>query len=199
MTTLLKHASASGNTRVLKPINDLLSFVAAGLILYILIAPILPLLQYNLINRAGNQSSAITAPLIIPVSQNNINTLIIPRLGLNEPIFEGSNSNTLDLGIWHRPSTSSPDLGSNTVLAGHRFTYTQGAIFYNLDKLHVDDEISLRWHTQTYLYRVKEIRIVDPTEMSVEKATKESLLTLYTCTPLWTDKQRLVVIAELER
>ena len=115
---------------------------------------------------------------------------------MKETIHEGD-KRALRLGVWRRPNTSTPDGGGNTVIVGHRFTYAAGAaVFYNLDKIQVNDPITLTWHGRAYIYKVTETKVVDPGELSVEAATQEPRLTLYTCTPLWTSKSRLVIVAE---
>lgn len=128
------------------------------------------------------------------------NRLIIPRMLMNTPIIEGPESNpygNLKKGAWHLPFSSAPDRGGNMVIAGHRFTYTESrSIFYYLDKLQVGDEIGVKWHDVMYTYKVESSSVVEPTETSVEQPTSDTRLTLYTCTPLWNPKQRLVIVAK---
>jgi sortase A len=103
---------------------------------------------------------------------------------------------SLRLGVWHLPYTSTPDKGGNTVLVGHRFTYAGPAVFYHLDKVQVGDDVTMQWQNKTYTYTVTEVKVVPPTETSVEANTKDPQLTIYTCTPLWTAKNRLVIVAK---
>lgn len=126
------------------------------------------------------------------------NTLVIPKIGVDTQIHEGESISTLNKGIWHRPKTSSPDLGGNTVLAGHRYLYTEGPnTFYNLDKLVVGDKIIIFWKGKEYDYEIVETKVVPPTAIEIEDNTKDPLLTIYTCTPLFTSTDRLVVLAKL--
>lgn len=105
----------------------------------------------------------------------------------------------LDKGIWRYPKGSTPDKGGNTVLIGHRFTYTNPrGVFYYLNKVAIGDEIGVFWNSKEYLYKVTTITVVDPHNTSIEDATSDARLTLFTCTPLWLPKDRLVVVAELE-
>jgi sortase A len=83
-------------------------------------------------------------------------------------------------------------------LVGHRFTYAGAAVFYNLDKVKSGDQIIVYWHGKAYEYKVFNISQVSPNKASVEAPTNESILTLYTCTPLLTAKDRLVIQAVLE-
>lgn len=129
------------------------------------------------------------------------NRLIIPRMDMNTEIVEGSDKRplaNLKKGAWRLPFSSTPDKGGNTVIAGHRFTYTESrSIFYYLDKLQIGDEIGIRWDGKLYTYRVISLTTVPPTEVSVQESTNDSRLTLYTCTPVWNPKNRLVVVSEL--
>jgi sortase A len=54
--------------------------------------------------------------------------------------------------------------------------------------------LTLFWNNQEYRYKVKEIKEVQPTDIYIEENTTESILTIYTCTPLWTAEKRLVII-----
>jgi LPXTG-site transpeptidase (sortase) family protein len=127
------------------------------------------------------------------------NSLIMPSALFDQAVFDGPDLRTLRKGVWHRPASSSPDKGGNTVFAAHRFTYSnpQGA-FYHLDKVSVGDAIGVTWEGKLYRYRVSEVRVVGPNETSIEAPTATPQLTLYTCTPLALPKNRLVVIAKPE-
>jgi sortase A len=127
------------------------------------------------------------------------NRLIIPAMGLDQPFFEGQHTTTLRKGLWLRPNGSTPDKGSNTVIVGHRFTYTNPrGTLYHLDAVHNGDAIGVFWQGQRYRYRVTSVRAVKATEVAVEAPSATPLLTIYTCTPLWLPKDRLVVVAERE-
>lgn len=126
------------------------------------------------------------------------NRLIIPSIGVDVPIVEGDDEDALSRGVWRRPNTSTPDDGGNTVITGHRFQYKppNNKTFYNLDKVQLDDSVVVYWKGQKLSYRVTSIFEVEPDQIEIEHDTDRSILTLYTCTPLWTAKKRLVVVAE---
>jgi sortase A len=131
-------------------------------------------------------------------SLGQVNKIAIPSIGVNGVIYEGQTASTLNNGIWRRPNTSTPDKGGNTVLTAHRFMYESGPItFYHLDKVKIGDKIYTLWNNKRYEYEVFEIEEVLPTQIEVEVNTKNPILTLYTCTPLWTAEKRLVVKAKL--
>lgn len=128
------------------------------------------------------------------------NRLIVPSMIFDQPIYDGNTLATLRKGLWRRPNSSTPDQGGNTVLVGHRLTYSNPrGTLYNLDKVHTGDNIGVWWSRKHYLYRVTETKVVGAGEVNIEAPTKLPQLTIYTCTPLWLPKDRLVVIASLEK
>ncbi|HXR49923.1 MAG TPA: class E sortase, partial [Verrucomicrobiae bacterium] len=130
------------------------------------------------------------------------NRVIIPSMLLDQPILEGSIANqykTLNQGIWRWPRGSTPDKGGNTTLIGHRFTYTNPrGVFYFLNKVKIGDEIGILWNNHKYVYKVATITEVSPHDTKIEDSTTNSELTLFTCTPLWLPKDRLVIVANEE-
>ncbi len=183
----------------LRTLNNCLTAVVALLALYIIAAPFWPQITWWVrhdtpVSRITTHVSVNTGTTPPPVATVQGDRLIIPALDMQEDIHEG-NLSALRLGVWRLPHTSSPDKGGNTVLVGHRFTYSGAAVFYHLDKVQVGDPITLNWHGKVYRYEVTSIKVVPPTEVSVEANTKEPLLTIYTCTPLLTAKDRLVIQA----
>ena len=144
--------------------------------------------------------SSIADPPKIEALDNRTteNRLVIPSIYLDTKINEGSTYDALLSGAWRRPATSTPELGGNTVLAGHRFTYQGASIFYNLDKVRIGDEIGVTYNGKLYKYKVREVVITTPSNTDIEAPKNETILTLYTCTPLWTTEKRLVIIAEMD-
>jgi sortase A len=126
------------------------------------------------------------------------NTIVIPKIGVDGRVHEGKSLATLNKGVWRRPRSSTPDKGGNTVFVAHRFLYTSGPnTFYHLDKLTQGDRFVIFWEKKRYVYEVTETRIVLPEELDIEAPTREPVLTLYTCTPLFTADKRLVVRAKV--
>ncbi len=180
----------------LRWINHFLTVLVIALAGYLMYQPLAPAAGYWVRHQAPVISKPATVAL--PPQPPNENTLFIPSLGLERIVYEGATKSALQKGVWHRPQTSSPNRGGNTVLAGHRFTYTDPAVFYHLDKVKIGDEIILFWNQKRYVYKVSVTKVVAPTAVDVENPSNESRLTLYTCTPLWSSAQRLVVIADLK-
>lgn len=123
--------------------------------------------------------------------------LIIPKIGVNAPIVEAENEDIgLSRGAWRVPDSSTPDKGGNTVISGHRFKYLppNNLTFYLLDKMAVGDDFFIYWHGQTYQYQVAETKIVANTDFSILQDSKIPTVTLFTCHPLYSTTNRLVVV-----
>lgn len=177
--------------------NNVLTIIVVVLALYIVLAPFLPQLEWWLHPPKG---ATLPPPKTIAKIQRPIQAgdwLKIPRLSMNQEIHTGPTEYELSKGVWLIPHTSTPDRQSNTVMAGHRFTYAGPAIFYFLDKVQMNDPIIVDWQQKEYTYKVSKIEVVPPTQLSIQDPTPTPTLTLYTCTPLVTAKNRLIVISSL--
>jgi len=106
--------------------------------------------------------------------------LHIPAIDLIVPIFEGSGELTLNRGVGWIENTALVGTVGNIGLAGHRDGFFRG-----LKDLGVGDLIKVEALTGTSQYRILEIRIVDPSEVSVLAPTDEAMLTLVTCYPFY--------------
>ena len=186
----------------LRKLNNTLSVIIVILAGYILIWPLLPSIDLWWGKSVAKNDGLVYVSETASDSQNDgakpipaDNRLIIPSILLDTAINEGKTTAALKTGSWRRPATGTPASGGNTVIVGHRFTYDGQSYFYNLDKVSIGDTIIVYWQGKEYDYRVSEIAVVPPETISVEAPTPESRLTLYTCTPLWSAKDRLVIIA----
>jgi len=191
----------------LKRINTLLLILIVLVNGYVIVGPFLPRLVYWWQDRGAyaHSTRAHLQQQIQPVAQKHTpfpsdNRLIVPAMHLDMPIIEGPNEYSLMKGPWRLPQTSTPDKGGNTVIAGHRFTYNnpQGT-FYFLDKVHVGDTFAIYWQSKEYLYQVASSQVVPPTQISIEAPTSAPEVTLFTCTPIWWPKNRLVIVGSLEK
>jgi len=179
--------------------NNALTGLVVVLGAYIVLAPFGPQLMWWLhppkYSQATAAASATTSAAAIPAD----NRLRIPRLGMDQIIHDGPTASELSKGVWLVPQTSTPNKKSNTVIIGHRFTYAGPAVFYFLDKIQVRDKLIVDWRHVEYTYQVRSIQVVPPTDVGVQKSSSTAELTLYTCTPLWTAKNRLVIVAPLQK
>ena len=188
----------------LKVVNRILSLLVLGLGLYLVGQPLYPAVKLAItiwLNPQGGYPYASHLAEAAGVESSATpegDRLVIPSIQVDGEIVTGSDPIALDQGIWLRPQGATPDQKSNTVLAAHRYLYKAGPnTFYNLDKVTIGEQIAVFWEDREYNYRVTEINEVAADATEVEEPTSTSVLTLYTCTPIWTASRRLVVKAEL--
>ncbi len=124
------------------------------------------------------------------------NRLVIPKIGVDIPIVEGSNEHALLRGAWRIPGTSDDPAKSNMVLSAHRFQYRppSSRTFYLLDKLAPGDVFIVYWNDTEYDYRITDRKVVSPSAVEILSASAEPTMTLFTCTPLFSTAKRLVVV-----
>jgi sortase A len=123
----------------------------------------------------------------------------IPDLGVTKYVVAGVAASDLKKGPGHYPMTPQPGHLGNVAIAGHRTTY--GEPFRDLDELETGDDIVVTDVAgRTFYYRVTESFVVQPEDSWVVATTDPSraLLTLTTCHPEFSAKQRLIVTAELD-
>lgn len=188
-------------------INQLLLLLIILVDGYIIVAPFIPNASFWWRSHDGTQQKQLSVQIHQSTQSSQTtthpNSVIIPSMLLNKPILEGPVSQTyaiLNRGIWRWPNGSTPDKGGNTTLIGHRFTYTQPqGVLYYLNKVKIGDEIGVWWNDKLYLYKVRDIQQVPPTDVAIEAPTTDARLTIFTCTPLWLPHDRLVVTAGLEQ
>lgn len=119
----------------------------------------------------------------------------IERLEEGWTVVEGVELRDLKNGAGHMPNTPLPGQPGNAVISGHRTTY--GAPFHDFEELNPGDVIEVDTALGTHRYEVRETIIVRPSEMWVTEPREGSWLTLTTCHPKFSARQRLIVFAEL--
>lgn len=132
----------------------------------------------------------------LPPSGESLAILKIPKIGVERTIVEGVRLVDLRKGPGHYPETPLPGELGNAAIAGHRTTY--GAPFNRLDELQAGDVILATTLNGTYRYRVTDKRIITPTQLEVLDPTTDARLTLTTCNPKFSARQRLVIVAALD-
>jgi len=161
-------------------------------------------------------STAAPATTIDPaeLEQFNVNAtengafalLYVPKLRENAwatPILSGVADEQLNAGIGHFPANALPGDTGNFALAGHRMTY--GKPFTDIDKLAVGDEVIVETRDKYFVYRLVADEIVEPTDVWVLNdqpvtgvdGSANGIITLITCEPKWSTKQRWVWWGEL--
>ena len=119
----------------------------------------------------------------------------ISKIDVNIPILEGTSKANLKVGAGHVSGTSKIGDVGNAALAAHR-SHTYGRMFNRLEELEVGDKIEVTTNEGTFDYTIYKIHVVEPDDISVLYRSKEDkVLTLITCTPLYTATHRLIVHA----
>lgn len=127
---------------------------------------------------------------------DSLTRLRIPAIGVNVVVVEGTSASALRAGAGHYRGTPLPGEAGNVAIAGHRTTY--GKPFADLDRLTLGDDIVLETPLGPYRYRVtRQPFVVNRTDWSPVANGAGRTLTLTTCHPKRSDRQRLVVQAEL--
>jgi len=106
--------------------------------------------------------------------------LDIPRLGLEVPVFEGTDDLTLNRGAGRIIGTARLGGSGNIGIAAHR-----DGFFRSLKDIREGDEIDLGTAGQMAAYLVDSIKIVSPDDVSVLRARGHASLTLVTCYPFY--------------
>ena len=110
-------------------------------------------------------------------------------------VVEGVERSDLKNGAGHMPHTPIPGQPGNSVISGHRTTY--GAPFRDLDQLQPGDRIEVETALGVHGYEVRETIIVDPFAVWVTEPRNGAWLTLTTCHPKFSSRERMVLFAEL--
>lgn len=127
-----------------------------------------------------------------------IGILTIPRIDLKVALSEGVDMATLKYAAGHFSGTAMPGQKGNFCVAGHR-SYTYNQAFNRLDEVKIGDEIIVKATNGQFKYKVNDIKVVEPTEVSVLNKTDDATITLVTCTPIRIATHRLIVKGKLEK
>lgn len=130
---------------------------------------------------------------------DSLTRIKIPKIGVDVVVVEGTTASALRAGAGHYPQTPLPCEDGNVSIAGHRTTY--GKPFANVDRLEPGDTIILETPIGSCTYEVaRDPFIVKPTDFGVvanDPSKRE--LTLTTCHPKGSAKQRLVIRASFQK
>jgi sortase A len=139
---------------------------------------------------------------------HGIAVIWIPQIGMvsgkAKVVVEGVSHEDLKKGPGHYPGTALPGEVGNMVISGHRTTY--GAPFNRLDELKDGDAIVLETRDTWFTYRMVRQQVVRPSAVEVtypvpgdrDAKPTQKLLTLTTCNPKYSARQRLIITAQLQ-
>jgi sortase A len=121
--------------------------------------------------------------------------IVIPKINLVHPVFEGIDETAIHWGPGHWPGSAMPGRAGNAVFAGHRVTHTRP--FLDIDLLAPGDQIIFHLATGTYTYEVTDHVIVFPQDTWIANPTPTPTVTIFGCHPKHSARQRYVVRGKL--
>ncbi len=121
--------------------------------------------------------------------------ITIEKIHVKLPIYHGTSDDVLAVGAGHLEGSSLPVGGINThsVISAHR-GLPSSLLFTDIDQLEVGDTFEITVLSDTLIYEVDNIAIIEPTEFDklyIEEG--QDLCTLMTCTPYGINTHRLLV------
>ena len=135
---------------------------------------------------------------VAPPEGGIIGEIVIKKIGVDWIFREGVQLADLAQGPGHYPGTPLPGQIGDAAIAGHRTTH--GAPFFRVDELAPGDQIQIRTFAGSYTYVVALAPFaVDPTDYAVVANTPDAELTLTSCNPRYSARQRIVIKAKLLR
>ena len=211
-------------SRIMNKHRILLGGGLIGIALVIIIGTFLPLYFQEIgyyygtlfrqpvsVDTGSKEQSVQSAKEDVIVPKNTDFGIVIPKIRANSQIHQDVDwqnpqiyQKALQTGVAHALGTSTPDQDGNMFLFAHSGVDFYEAVRYNaefylLGKLEVGDEITIFYQDKPYLYTVREVKKVSPSEVEyLEKDSITKTLTLMTCWPAGTTFKRLLVIAERE-
>ncbi|MGY1856542.1 class E sortase [Modestobacter sp. SYSU DS0290] len=155
--------------------------------------------------------------LVEPPVGEPLGVLHVPRLGADwaRVVLQGTTEDELSQGPGHYAGTAMPGQQGNFAVAGHRVG--RGSPFLDLDQLQPGDPIVVETAGSWYVYRVlgdpadggpgipgqqivtpEEVSVIAPTPGAPGAPPSGAYLTLTTCHPKYSARQRLIVHAVLD-
>jgi LPXTG-site transpeptidase (sortase) family protein len=168
------------------------------------------------IHQQWTQQPVVAQPAVPvePAVGEPMAVLHIPRLGADyrRVVLQGTSEDQLAQGPGHYVGTAMPGQPGNLAIAGHRVG--KGSPFLDLDEMQPGDPIVVETADSWFVYRVLAqdaggipgLQVVAPTDVGVIAPTPDapgtaasgSYLTLTTCHPEYSARQRLIVHAVLD-
>jgi len=133
------------------------------------------------------------------------NYLYIPKLNIKSPIITSQTADSkslltlLNSGVIIYPGSAMPDNAGSTVVIGHSSSNISsskyGKVFAGLNKLVGGDQVFVHYNNKDYIYTIVSKNTGSVKELSALGLNND--LILGTCWPIGTDKERIIVTADL--
>jgi len=143
------------------------------------------------------------------VATQKTDSIAISALSVEAPLVTPANSSEKEInaklnnGVVIYPGSALPPDFGNLFLTGHSSSYFWNKspytkIFAGLNKLSTGDKITVTLNGFSYEYTVFDKKIVNPDEAKIYQYSDRHILTLMTCWPIGSAKQRVLVYAEIQ-
>jgi len=126
-------------------------------------------------SRIAAYQASLANTTVMPVA-----ILLVPRLHLEAPVFNGTDDLTLNRGVGRIVGTAEIGPSGNIGMAGHR-----DGFFRALQDVKTGDVVELERPGGTSRYFVDQIEIVNPDDTQVLSPTPTPTITLVTCFPFY--------------
>jgi LPXTG-site transpeptidase (sortase) family protein len=132
--------------------------------------------------------------------------VVIPTIGVDSKVIQLGTKldrkgqiawETAPFAVGQHKGMAGPGQNGNMVLSGHISSPAEGGVFHLLPELKVGEGVIVGTEERQYLYRVTEVNVVTPDQVSVLDQTPDPTVTLITCVPDGIYSHRLVVSARL--
>jgi len=126
-----------------------------------------------------------------------IGILAIDSIDLRLPIAEGIEYASLRIAPGRVPQSAQVGDVGNAVIAGHR-NYAYGSMFNRLGEVEIGDLFRYQARNGELMeFEVFEIAVIEPQDqIAFIQPVNESIITLYTCTPVRVATHRLIIRAQ---
>ena len=152
--------------------------------------------SYNMALRTSEPGPAYME--VLDLGDGLIGSLEIPKIGVYLPIYHGTDSQVLAVGIGHLEGSALPigGVGNHAVLTGHT-GLPSAELLTDLTEMSIGDMFYIHVLQETLSYQVADIQIVLPNAADTLQAEPDKdLCTLVTCTPYGVNSHRLLVLGE---
>jgi sortase A len=139
--------------------------------------------------------NAYVPPPIPTPGPQQARRLQIPAIGVDNVIVQGDDWEQLKKGVGQHVRSTLPGQKGNVILSAHNDIF--GEIFRYLDKLSPGDEIIISTDITSFTYVVRDIAIVEPTDVWVMNPTEHASATLISCYPYRINDKRIIIFADL--
>jgi len=159
-----------------------------------------PMAFNPLLDEAGNPIEPADMTFSVIVPKIGINAPVIPSV---DPASPAAYSDALLQGVAHAATSMFPDQNGVVYLFSHSTNYDWyvkdlNAVFYLMKNLEAGDLVVLVYKNVRYTYKIREKRVVAPTEISyMAPILGTKTLILETCWPPGQTTERLLVFADL--